>query len=120
MLLAHFMPNSILYQGEWGFFQWCHPIPEKKDKEYVDNTQAQYIYQRFLYSRQLINNNSLHASALSSQNTNSRFSICKKLTQKRASMQELLAPSSSSSSSSGTVILHCDAIKFLSELLPLH
>jgi hypothetical protein len=79
------------------FFQWCHPLPENKTKEYVLilSSQAQYIYQHWqhclLYPRQLININPFYASALSNQNTNSRFSICKKLT--KSAHAELLCSS---------------------------
>jgi hypothetical protein len=95
MLIAHFTPNSVLHHGEW-FFQWCHPIPENNNnKEYINNIYI-YIYQQWqhclLYTRQLININPLHLRALCNKNTNSRFTICRKVIQKWVSMQDLLAP----------------------------
>jgi hypothetical protein len=40
MLLAQFMPNSILHRGELVSLSAVHPIPENKNKEYIDNTQV--------------------------------------------------------------------------------
>jgi hypothetical protein len=89
------------------FFQSCHTNPENKNEEYAKNTQFSSIctsipkadkhtYQHrlhcLLYTRQLININPFYAYALCNQNTNYKFSISIKLTLKRVSTQDLLAP----------------------------
>jgi hypothetical protein len=76
MLLALFTPNSALHNGECFFFQWCHPIPENKNKEYVRNTQ----FSSTIYLPALAALLTVHYTV--HQNTNSRFSILKKYSPK--------------------------------------
>jgi hypothetical protein len=100
---------SRLTHGD--FFLVVPPLPKKTG---IKNPQfSSMIYlpaMAALLTTQLININPFHASALSNQNTNSRFSICKKNYQKAS--VHTGPPCSSWLKSSRTVILHCDPIKF--------
>jgi hypothetical protein len=117
ILLARFTPNSILHHGEWVFFSGATPSQKTRLiwKEYsvLQHNMFTSIGSTG-YTTQLIN--PFHASALSNQNRNSRFSIGKKIHPKASVHADPPCLIWLISSSSGTVILHCEAITLLPTL----